>query len=133
MKYAFLVALLALGGCGTTRIGDPVVVDRPVPTFPEAQPATQLPTDWIVLTRENFEERMAEIEATGGSFVVFAVTPEGYQNLNMNQAELRRYIEQQSAIVSGYQEYVTPAPSNTVNPTTRRPLFRIITREQSKR
>jgi hypothetical protein len=126
MKYAALLAILALSACGTTQIGNPVVVERPVPSFPEAQPATQLPTEWIVLTRENFEQRMTEIESEGGQFVVFAVTAEGYQNLNMNQAELRRYIEQQSAIVSGYQEYVAPA---IVNTPERRPLFRIITRE----
>lgn len=124
MKYLVIASLL-LGGCASAPNLIPVVVSRPAPTFPQAQPASQYPYEWIVITRENFEQRMSELEATDGDFVVFAVTPEGYQNLNMNQAELRRYIEQQSVVVEGYQEYL-----NEQSHSPRRPVFRIITTPQ---
>jgi hypothetical protein len=62
------------------------------------------PVDWYVITEENLEEKIAEIEAQQGSVVVFAVTSKGYENLALGIAELRRYINEQKAIIVYYED-----------------------------
>lgn len=114
-------AVLLLGGCGHLQqvVAPP---PRAAPVFAEASPAQQLPYNWVVITRENFEERLRELQETDQDFVVFALTPEGYQALQMNQAEMRRYIEQQSVMVDGYREYIEEGASEE-----RRHYFQIVT------
>jgi len=56
--------------------------------------------EWFVLTRDNIDEKIEEIEKyQGGDFVVFAITPQGYENMAENLKELRRYILQQKEII----------------------------------
>lgn len=107
-KLLLLGLCLLTTACATDRIVAPVVVRPEAPHFPQSQPAQQVPLQWVVITRENFEQRLQELSSTNQNFVVFAITPEGYENLNMNEAELRRYIQQQSAQIQGYQEYLAP-------------------------
>lgn len=110
------LALLAVTGCGTTSqiITKPQIVERPKMTVPTPMAVNQLPVEWVVLTRDNFETKIKEIEAEGGSLVFFAISPQGYQNLSLNIAELRRYIQQQGNIIVTLKEYYegpqTPEP-----------------------
>jgi hypothetical protein len=105
-----LVALVA--GCSSTQkiVEKPVMVERQKLLVPEVQPVEQINLEWTVLTKENFEARVREIEEQGGQFVVFALTPQGYQNLSINVAELRRYIIQQRSILVAYKEYYDKPP-----------------------
>lgn len=64
---------------------------------------------WHVLTRDNIEEKMSEIEEMlGGSFVVFAVTPQAYENMAFNLQEIKRYIDQSQEIISYFIEVTAP-------------------------
>lgn len=125
MNKLALVAALALAGCATKPIA--VAVQREAPILPTPEASMQLPYQWTVITRENFEAQMNAIQAEGGSMVVFAMTPEGYRNLNMNMADLRRYIEQQQSVIAGYQAYNAAPPVTSEPPRQRRHWFRIIT------
>lgn len=59
---------------------------------------------WHVLTRENIEQKIVDLERLqGGEFVVFAVTPDAYENMSYNLQELRRYIRQQKEIIIYYR------------------------------
>jgi len=59
---------------------------------------------WYVITEDNLEEKVAEIsQDLGGDFVVFAMTPQGYENMAYNMQELRRYILQQKEIIIYYR------------------------------
>lgn len=62
------------------------------------------PVNWYVVTEENLEEKLAEIEAQTGSVVFFATTAKGYENLAMGIGELRRYINEQKAIIVYYEQ-----------------------------
>ena len=66
------------------------------------------PVDWFVLTEENFDEKVAEIEAKTGNKVMFVITPKGYENLALGIAELRRYVKDQQAIIAYYEDALTP-------------------------
>lgn len=109
MRNSLLILfVLMLSACSTgpKYIEKSVLVDRPAPVFPEIQPVEQYDFKWIVITKETFESKIKEVEATGGQVVFFALTPEGYQNLSLSIAELRRYIAQQQSVVAGYKSYM---------------------------
>jgi len=66
------------------------------------------PVDWFVITEENLEEKIAEIDSKTGNTVMFVITPKGYENLAIGIAELRRYVKDQQAIIAYYEEALTP-------------------------
>lgn len=57
----------------------------------------------------NLEEKIYEVEKLlDGEFVVFAVTPSGYQALSTNLQEIKRYVAQQKEIIYYYREATKP-------------------------
>ena len=110
MKHLLLISLLVLSGCSifpkpTEVITKPIIVERPKLELPTPAPADQKPMTWTVITKDNINEKIEELEAQGFEFVLFALTPQGYQNLSINIADLRRYIQQQNAIIVTLKEY----------------------------
>jgi hypothetical protein len=65
--------------------------------------------DYIVVTKENVNEVWAELEASGKSVVLFALTADGYENLALNNADIIRYLSEQRAVVVAYKEYYEKA------------------------
>lgn len=61
--------------------------------------------EWILITPENFEEKVADIEKSGRPVVFFALTDAGYENLAINFSSIRAYIQQQKAIIAAYENY----------------------------
>ena len=122
MKSLFLIAgLLLLTACGSSTIlTTPVVQQRPTLTVPTLTAAQQLPIEWYIITRENAETKLREIEQSQGSVTLFATSAQGYQNLSLNVAELRRYIVQQNAVIAALREYYeTPqGQNNAARPQT---------------
>ena len=108
MKRLLLCATLLLAGCGGVApkiIEKPILVDRPELIVPEIQPVQQYDFEWIVITRENFDSVTRELESRGQTIVLFAITPQGYQNLSLSIAELRRFITQQQSVIVSYKTY----------------------------
>ena len=60
---------------------------------------------WVLLTPENFEEKLKDFEASGRPIVFFALTDQGYENLSLNFSSIRAYIQQQQAIIAAYENY----------------------------
>jgi hypothetical protein len=57
----------------------------------------------------NLDEQIYEVEKLlDGEFVVFALTPSGYQALATNLQEIRRYVAQQKDIIYYYREATAP-------------------------
>ena len=108
MKRLLLCATLLLAGCGGVApkiVEKPILVDRPELIVPEIQPVQQYDFEWIVITRENFDSVTRELESRGQTIVLFAITPQGYQNLSLSIAELRRFITQQQSVIVSYKTY----------------------------
>ena len=61
-----------------------------------------------VVSKENYEEFVKEFEAKNGADAYIAISVKDYENLSLNFAELRRYIEQQKQIILYYEEAVKP-------------------------
>jgi hypothetical protein len=108
MKKLIAIALCGmLAGCsGTTQvITKPEYVVRPPIQLPEPEPVNQLPLEWAVITQKNLEQRLKELKGPNGDVVVFALTPEDYQSLSLNAAELRRYIQALRAYMKIMRDY----------------------------
>lgn len=84
-------------------------VDKPELVLPNADGIRMKNVEWVLITPENFEEKVAEIEATGRPVVFFALTDEGYENISMNFSSIRAYIQQQQAIIAAYENYYKSA------------------------
>ena len=63
----------------------------------------------VILSCGNLQQKIAEIEVMlDGDFVIFAVTPEGYERMAANLQEIKRYINQQKEIIYYYREATAP-------------------------
>lgn len=80
-------------------------VDKPELVLPNADALRMKDVNWILITPENFEAKVAEIQATGRPVVFFALTDEGYENISMNFSSIRAFIQQQKAIIVAYENY----------------------------
>ena len=63
-----------------------------------------------VVSKTNYETFIKEYEAKNGADSYIAISVKDYQNLSLNFAELRRYIEQQKQIIVYYEKAVAPVP-----------------------
>jgi len=61
-----------------------------------------------VVTKENIDQFEQDFVKKNGSLVYIAISIKDYENLSLNFAELRRYIEQQQQIIVYYEEAVKP-------------------------
>lgn len=103
-KIAFVSLLSLLVVACTTTQERTVSIERPRLVIPKVQPVSQSTVKWVVITKENATEKLKELESLGITNIV-VTTPEGYRNLNLNIAELRRYIRQQNSVIATYQKY----------------------------
>lgn len=107
MKYVLLCCAIFLMSCSGKEkiIEKPILVEKTELIVPDVRPVEQYDFEWIVVTKQNFTELSKEFEDRGQTIVLFAVTPQGYQNLSMSVAELRRYIVQQQSVILSYKKY----------------------------
>jgi len=66
-----------------------------------------------VVSKSNYEDFVAEFEKKNGGDAYIAISIKDYENLSLNFAELRRYIEQQKQIIIYYENAVKPEDPNT--------------------
>lgn len=60
-----------------------------------------------VVSKKNYKKFVKEYEAKNGADSYIALSVKDYENLSLNFAELRRYIEQQKQIIVYYEKAVT--------------------------
>ena len=73
-----------------------------------------LDVNFFVITEENLDEQVKIIEKMlDGQFVVFALTPDGYEKMSENFQEVRRYVMQQKELIIYYREATTESEGTT--------------------
>lgn len=104
-----LLSFALLTGCTNSQ---PQRIE--ITSKPASRPTIILPTpdvlnlrevEWFLITPENFEEKIDEIQKQGRPVVFFAITDQGYENLSLNLSDLRSFIEQQKTIIAAYENY----------------------------
>lgn len=64
----------------------------------------------FVVTKDNVDEFLAEFEKTYGEIAFVALSMKDYENLALNIADIKRYLEQQKQIIVYYENAVTEKP-----------------------
>ena len=92
----------------TSRNPEPTVpLDIPLPP-----PVDLDAPNWVVITPKNFSDIMEELKASGREQVLIAVTPSQYRRLSLDLGEIRKYINNQRAILIRYQDYYESSDSS---------------------
>jgi hypothetical protein len=104
-----LSALLILSACTPTieTIVETRYIERNIPIQARPAPLNLNDVEWTVVNSSNIEE-FARQFGDDPSRVFIVTTIQGYQNLSLNLAELRRYIEQQQDLIVYYEQAVAP-------------------------
>ena len=116
-----LTATVLLSSCSSIRPEPKIItvteiIERQIPTVPGPK-SVQLNdiSIYVVSPEENFEEFKKEFEAKNGGDAYVAISIKDYENLSKNFSELRRYIEQQKAIIVYYENAVQPIDTDTTD------------------
>jgi hypothetical protein len=78
-----------------------------IPTVARPKPLQLSDTRVFVVTVGNYEEFLKEFEETYGEIAYVALSMKDYENLALNIADIRRYLEQQNEIIVYYEKAVT--------------------------
>ena len=115
--------LLLTSGCASVEPQVVLKTDyvvKDIPIQPRPKPLNLHRVKWYAVTPENMEEFLARFEEESGINVFFAVSVPDYENMSLNVAELRRYINQQKALIIYYEESIetmikeTPADTEEI-------------------
>lgn len=79
-----------------------------VPLAARPKPIDLVDTRVYVVNSDNLDEFIAEFTAENGDFAIVALSIKDYENLALNVAELRRFINQQTEVIVYYEKAVTP-------------------------
>ena len=61
------------------------------------------PVKFYAVSEKNFSEFIQKFEKENGDLVFFAISVTDYENLSLNVAELKRYIQQQQSLIIYYE------------------------------
>lgn len=101
--------LLLTSGCASVEPQVVLKTDyvvKDIPIQPQPKPLSLNRVKWYAVTPENMEEFLARFEEESGINVFFALSVPDYENMSLNVAELRRYINQQKALIIYYEESI---------------------------
>lgn len=105
-------AALILSGCSRLQPEPEIKVVTKVeqvqiPTVTRPKPAQLSDTRVFVVTKDNFEEFEKEFTEIYGELAFVALSMKDYENLALNIAELRRFLNQQKEVIVYYEKAVT--------------------------
>ena len=120
LRKLLLISSLSLliSGCSiftkTEYVEVPVEVYRNINIVERPNPVSLNGVRFYVVTEDNFEEFKERFKNDHGSLVFYAISVLDYENIALNVAELKRYIEQQKNIIIYYEDSVR-IPENNEN------------------
>ena len=105
---ALICSTLLISGC-SLLFDEPTIqtapIEKPPLVIQKPEPINLQNVKWTILTRDNYITVMDRFSESGINPALFAVTDEGYETLALNLVEIRRYIEQQNAVIAAYEGY----------------------------
>jgi hypothetical protein len=111
-----LIPFCLLAACGGVEKIDisSKPVDAPITQPDNPKPIKLYDVTFKVVTAENLNQFIAaeKAQANNDKFVFVAISIKDYENLALNLEELKRYIEQQKALIVYYKTMTAKTPSN---------------------
>jgi len=83
-----------------------------VPVVAHPKPLQLNDTRVFVVTKDNYEEFKKEFVEIYGDFAFVALSMKDYENLVLNVADIKRYLEQQKEIIVYYEKAVSEEESD---------------------
>src|SRR5210317_312351 len=110
-----LMSMIFLSGCSRYQPEPEIKIVTKVekvqiPTVSRPKPLSLTDTRIFVVTEENFDVFIEEFKEVYGEVAYVALSMRDYENLALNVAELKRFIEQQAQIIVYYEKAVTEEP-----------------------
>lgn len=78
------------------------VITKPAPIIPPVDQLHLRPIIWSIITPTNATEKLAKLKP--GEAALFALDQNGYQNLALNNSDLRVLIQQYQEIIKTYKK-----------------------------
>jgi hypothetical protein len=91
-----------------TKPVEVVTIPKPIPLYHPPLPIELqlVDVDWSVITPEIMKIYLAELEnGDAPATAYYSLTSKEYENLSMNMAELKRYIQDSLHIIEFYRDY----------------------------
>jgi len=82
-----------------------------IPTVARPKPLQLVDTQVHVVTKENVDEFLAWYEEKYGNLAFVALSMKDYENLALNIADIRRFLNQQEEIIVYYEKAVSDESS----------------------
>lgn len=76
--------------------------------IPDPAPLELVGSKWIVITPENATDVWAGLDKEKSDLVIFGLSDDGYEQLAIDIARIRNYIQQQREITQKYRDYYEP-------------------------
>src|SRR5210317_62162 len=110
-----VMSILFLSGCSSLRpepeIKTVTKIEKvQIPVVARPKPLQLNDTRVFVVTKDNYEEFAKEFTETYGELAFVALSMKDYENLALNIADIKRFLEQQNEIILYYEKAVTEDP-----------------------
>lgn len=109
------LATISLTGCGLFSQNvrtETVYIKQDIPIQARPKPLELYDVQFYAVSEKNIDEFLKSFEDKYGNIVFFAITVPDYESISLNVAELRRYIEQQKALILYYETNIMSADDN---------------------
>ena len=109
---AMIISLSFLSGCSSLMPEPEVKVVTQVqksviPTVARPKAVQLTDTRVFVVTKDNYDEFVKEFTEIYGELAFVALSMKDYENLALNIADIKRYLQQQTKIIVYYENAVT--------------------------
>ena len=114
ISLALLLPLLLLSsGCSSWREILPVEiktveVERKIPTQTRPRHVKMNDVYFYVVTADTFENFKERFKKENGDLLFYALSVRDYENIALNMADIKRFIDQQQQIIVYYEKAVAP-------------------------
>ena len=110
VTLAILTSMIYLTGCSRPEkevVTVTKVEKTTVPLVARPKPLQLNDTRVFVVTKDNYDEFKKEFTEIYGDFAFVALSMKDYENLVLNVADIKRYLEQQKEIIVYYEKAVS--------------------------
>ena len=113
-----LIPIIFLSSCSSvpktvTYQSEPI--DKPNLILPDATVLSLRDIDFIIVTVDNVDEVISELQKSNSNVALFSLTDEGYENLSLNNADILKLVAEQKSIIAAYKSYYEGINANVDN------------------
>lgn len=109
-SLSLLLVTISLTGCALFGQQKPetefVYITKEIPIQEHPRGVRLHPVYFYAVSERNLDEFIEKYREKYSTLAFFAISPVHYENLSLNVAELRRYIEQQKSLIFYYESNI---------------------------